>query len=92
MPRGCSPRSGMRATSVDVAVSMTERSAEHQFVTRTRRPSGVTATYFGTAPTGTAFSMAYDCVLTRYTRLVAVPSPAVHESRPSGPKPAPYIA
>ena len=41
------------STTVAVAASMTDKDDEHQFVTRTLEPSGVTATYFGTAPTST---------------------------------------
>ena len=65
MPRGCSPRSGTLATSFAEAASMTDRSAEHQLVTSTCRPSGVTSTYFGTAPTGTTRSTAKVAVSMR---------------------------
>ena len=58
MPRGYLPPNGIRAVSLPVAASMTDRSHEHQLVTSTVLPSGVTATYLGTAPTATTLSMA----------------------------------
>jgi hypothetical protein len=47
----------MRCTSVAVAVSTTLRSYEHQLVTSSVPPSGVTATYLGTAPTSMTWSI-----------------------------------
>lgn len=51
MPRGCLPPTGIDAVTLPLVASMTLRSIEHQLVTRIVEPSGVTATYFGTAPT-----------------------------------------
>ncbi len=56
MPRGWRPTS-IRVSSVLSVVSMTDTSNPHQFDTSNRRPSGVTARNFGTAPVGMTRSM-----------------------------------
>lgn len=66
MPRGQVP-SGTRATGAAVRASMMLRSYEHQLLTSTCSPSGVTSTYFGTAPTGMTWSTTIDRVSIRYT-------------------------
>ncbi len=55
----------MRSTGLPVAASITLRSQEHQFVTNTNLPSGVTATNLGTAPTGITWSMRKVATSTR---------------------------
>src|SRR5580765_853742 len=64
IPRGWRPPTGMVATTLVVAASTTVRSIEHQLVTRTCLPSGVTATYLGTVPTWTTERTAYVVVST----------------------------
>jgi len=59
------PFIGRVATTVPLAASMIRRSHEHQSVTSTYLPSGVTATYFGTSPTWTTWSTARVLVSTR---------------------------
>ena len=74
-----------------LATSTTERSHEHQLVTRTVLSSGVTATYLGTAPTGITWSILSVAVSMRYRKLLSGCEAGVQESLPSGPKFAPYI-
>jgi len=62
----------------------------HQLVASTLEPSGVTATYLGTAPVGITWLIFQDSVSMRYRKLGGVPSEGLHSSDPSR-KPGPYI-
>ena len=59
------------------------RSQVHQFDVITVEPSGVTATYLGTAPAGMTWSISQSSVPIRYRKLVVVPSPGEQVSLPS---------
>src|ERR1700744_4740054 len=65
---------GRVATTLAWATSMMLRLNEHQLATSTYRPSGVTATYFGTRPTWMTWSMVRVATSTRYTELSVSPA------------------